>query len=339
MTLQDALAISLVALSGAALALGLLAHRRHRRTAQRVRVLREELTHTHGQLMLVRRELYAWRAAGAPSRTESHASRSPSDPGSGGSASVRPALHSQFGEDAFLLDLFRFSPTGFFIEAGAYDGVSLSATKVFEDLGWTGLLVEPLPERFEECVRNRPRSRVVRAALGGPGSSGTTTFQVAVPKSSAAASIVDMASQRQAATHQEGWVREQQGEFRTIEVPLASLATLLETLTTAPPTTPSPPHPIDLLVLDVEGAEAEALAGLDLSRNTPRVVVLEDLTRGDDRSAAGVLEKAAYVECVRFGHNRVFVRADDRELISRARELLAETDMAAPGFWDRTGAS
>ncbi|MDX2146548.1 MAG: FkbM family methyltransferase [Planctomycetota bacterium] len=352
----------------AAIVLGVVAHVRHRRIAHRVRTLRDDLRQTHGELVTARRELYAWRAAMAIREPSSH------------SMAHAPFLRSQFGEDAFLLDLFAFAPRGFFIEAGAYDGVRLSATKVFEDMGWSGLLVEPLPERFEQCRQNRPRSRVVRAALGGPGAKGSTSFQVAHAQDSAggAASIVDMASQRQAAAHQRDWVEKNKGSFRTIEVPLTSLAALLvdhlppgestlgeSALGESAPGQATPgestpgesvagesgprqapsiahrpvaPRSIDLLVLDVEGDEAKALRGLDLQINRPRVVVIEDLTRGSDASAASLLEESGYIECVRFGHNRVFILREDSSLTARAARLLEETLIAAPGFWERVPA-
>ena len=48
-----------------------------------------------------------------------------------------------------LVKLFGRSKRGFFIEAGAYNGVELSNTLYFEkNLGWTGLLVEPNPDAF-----------------------------------------------------------------------------------------------------------------------------------------------------------------------------------------------
>ena len=37
---------------------------------------------------------------------------------------------------------------GYFIEIGGFDGVTLSNTYLLEQQGWSGLLVEPLPEHF-----------------------------------------------------------------------------------------------------------------------------------------------------------------------------------------------
>ena len=44
---------------------------------------------------------------------------------------------------------------GFFIEAGALDGLFMSNTKILEDLGWDGLLIEPSAKAVKKCRENR----------------------------------------------------------------------------------------------------------------------------------------------------------------------------------------
>jgi FkbM family methyltransferase len=44
---------------------------------------------------------------------------------------------------------------GFFVECGAHDGVFQSNTKILEDLGWSGLLVEPSDALYDLCKKNR----------------------------------------------------------------------------------------------------------------------------------------------------------------------------------------
>ncbi len=44
---------------------------------------------------------------------------------------------------------------GVFVEAGAHDGLFQSNTKILEDLGWTGLLIEPSKSVYEQCKINR----------------------------------------------------------------------------------------------------------------------------------------------------------------------------------------
>ena len=58
--------------------------------------------------------------------------------------SVDHLYKAQFGEDRILWQVFRRRPSGYFIEVGAYDGVTLSNTYFLEQMGWCGLLVEPI---------------------------------------------------------------------------------------------------------------------------------------------------------------------------------------------------
>jgi len=46
-------------------------------------------------------------------------------------------------------------PNGFFIEAGANDGIAQSYTYELEKNGWRGILIEPSSEAFENCMLNR----------------------------------------------------------------------------------------------------------------------------------------------------------------------------------------
>jgi FkbM family methyltransferase len=64
---------------------------------------------------------------------------------------------SQCGQDRFLdQEIFRGYRRGVFVEVGAWDGVDLSNTVFFErERGWTGLAIEPLPDRYRQLVANR----------------------------------------------------------------------------------------------------------------------------------------------------------------------------------------
>jgi len=79
-----------------------------------------------------------------------------------------PRSYSEWGEDVFILRNFFFGKRkGVYVEAGAIDGVSLSNTKLFEEtFGWTGVLVEPNPDRARECRTNRPQDVVYQFILG-----------------------------------------------------------------------------------------------------------------------------------------------------------------------------
>ena len=89
--------------------------------------------------------------------------------------------------DRFINDNYiKNRKNGFFVECGAYDGIAESTCKYFEDqLGWTGINIEPLPNPYSELIKNRPKCINLNLALfdhdgvinfcksglwGGPGS-------------------------------------------------------------------------------------------------------------------------------------------------------------------------
>lgn len=171
---------------------------------------------------------------------------------------------------------------GVFIEAGANDGVRQSNTYYFEKIrGWTGLLVEPVPELAAECRRNRPRAVVAEAALAAEERAGATVeLRVAGLMSTVAGALGDAAA---TARHVAAAQTVQKNlEPRTIHVPARTLSALIEAAGLA--------GEIDLLSLDVEGAEEMALRGLDLRRHAPRFICVE----ARDEAAIGAVLGARY---------------------------------------------
>lgn len=68
--------------------------------------------------------------------------------------------------DHKLVDILSMKD-GVFIEAGAYNGVDQSNTKLLEEcFNWTGILVEPSPRHYDYIVKHRPHSKVFSCALG-----------------------------------------------------------------------------------------------------------------------------------------------------------------------------
>jgi hypothetical protein len=78
---------------------------------------------------------------------------------------------------------------------------------------------------------------------------------------------------------------------------------------------------IDFLKIDVEGAEEEVLAGLDLDRIRPRVLVIEAVNPQSPTGAPGPWEArllaAGYVFALFDGLNRFYVAGDDQALLQR----------------------
>jgi FkbM family methyltransferase len=156
---------------------------------------------------------------------------------------------------------------GFFVEAGAFDGVDQSNTYYLERFrGWRGLLVEAIPALAARCRRNRPRAIVEQVALAAGAQPGETMEMHYAGLMSVAA---EAAMGREAvAEHVRRGVEVQGlGASYAVRVPVATLTELLARH--------RPEGEIDLLSLDVEGMEAQALRGLDLARFAPRFICVE----------------------------------------------------------------
>ena len=63
--------------------------------------------------------------------------------------------HSQVGQDKFINEkVFRGLRNGYFVEIGAFDGVTFSNSYFFEkELGWKGICIEPMKKYYENIVR------------------------------------------------------------------------------------------------------------------------------------------------------------------------------------------
>ena len=164
---------------------------------------------------------------------------------------------------------------GIFVEAGANDGQTQSNTAYFaRHRGWRGLLVEPIPELAARCRAARPESVVENCALVTSEADGQP-----VPMTYCGLmSVVDggWSDPEAERAHVETGRQIQSLATYHVDVPGRSLSALLDKH--------KMPH-VDLLSLDVEGFERQALEGLDLERHRPRFILVEARFRQeiDDR--------------------------------------------------------
>jgi FkbM family methyltransferase len=154
---------------------------------------------------------------------------------------------------------------GFFVEAGANDGLAQSNTYWFETFrGWRGVLVEGVPELAAACRHNRPLARLFNCALVADASITDVTMKTANLMSVVAGSFGSAEAERQ---HLErGLAVQRLAAVREVKVPARTLTSILEAAAL--------PR-VDLLSLDVEGYELQALHGLDLGRFAPGYILVE----------------------------------------------------------------
>lgn len=143
---------------------------------------------------------------------------------------------------------------GFFFEAGAFDGFRESNTYYLERIRrWRGILVEPVGGIYQSCLRLRPAAKVFRAALVGrdhPNDTVVFNYQglmnhaLQVPQP-------DDRSER---------------EGLRVEAPARTISSILAE---------SGDPLVDFMSLELEGGEADALRGLDLTAHRPRAILIE----------------------------------------------------------------
>lgn len=163
--------------------------------------------------------------------------------------------YAQNAEDVVLWRALREVEHGVYVDVGANHPSNDSVTKAFYDRGWRGLDVEPVAE-FAQALREA-RSRDVVA-------------EVAVSTDDGGEAVLHEFRGTGLSTMRSEYVREQveRGyELRETRVPVRSLQSLVEEhLRDAP---------VHFCKIDVEGAEKEVLASVDLTTWRPWVLVVE----------------------------------------------------------------
>jgi len=226
---------------------------------------------------------------------------------------------AQFGEDRVLERVFRGRRDGYFIEVGAYDGVTLSNTYHLEQIGWHGILVEPIGPLCTKAAAARPRSRVVHAACGRHDQCGTGRFTIT--------NGVPVLSYLHADAEHVERCRREGATLVEIEVPVVTLDEILRMERKNPlngtgPWVPKSGWRIDLVSIDVEGAELDVLEGFNLGRFRPKVLVLEN-----DRPSGRAIEPYLMDRGYRKFHRQVindFYVLDDA---STADLMLTDLDV------------
>jgi FkbM family methyltransferase len=173
-----------------------------------------------------------------------------------------PPPSCQIPELATLYSLFLGERTeGMFVEVGAYNGISFSNSSCLADMGWHGILIEPIPKFAQACrdlYRENERVQVIETAIGATNSS----IKITVAQS------LTTANEKLLAEYEKiEWAKKSIKDATSMEVSLRRLDDVLEASV--------PEKPIDVLIVDVEGAEASVFAGFTIERWRPRVLIVE----------------------------------------------------------------
>lgn len=209
--------------------------------------------------------------------------------------------YAQNAEDVVLWRALGHIKEGRYVDVGANHPRTDSVTRAFYDRGWRGITVEPLVDLVELQQSERPRDIQVQAAAAEVEADSLTLHSVPGTGLSTIVAEVDVDNRNQGLAVEDVTV-----EARTLTHILAEADNLIDD--------------IHFMVIDVEGAEAQVLDGLDLKTVRPWVLVIEATRpnthipsheQWEDRLIAD-----GYVFCLFDGLSRYYVAEEHREALA-----------------------
>ena len=163
---------------------------------------------------------------------------------------------SYYGEDKIVFQL-KPSNKGFYADVGAYHPVEGSNTYKLYLKGWDGITIEPNPANANAFRKMRPRDRHVIAGIAPE--SGVREYHqfAAACMNTLDAGTAETAVRTDAAV-----------PTGTLTVDVQPLSKVLDEM--------APQRHVDFLNVDCEGMDLEVLKTLDLPRQKPTVICIED---------------------------------------------------------------
>jgi len=155
-------------------------------------------------------------------------------------------------------EYFGYPSEGYFVEVGAYDGEFVSNTSCLADHGWGGLYIEPIYNHYQKCLKRHDKNDVTVANVAIGLEEGETTIYYG--------DTLTTLDQEQVQRYSEiDWA--QHISFSETVCDQMRLDTLMEKVEV--------PKEFDVLVVDVEGKEAEVFETFELDEWKPKMIIVE----------------------------------------------------------------
>ena len=235
----------------------------------------------------------------------------------------RRIAYAQNGEDIRIWRAFRDRDAAVegltYVDVGANEPRSLSITATLDDLGWRGLLIEADPDLAAELRALRPQGTVVEAAAAAE--AGELTFH-RIPGTGLGTASEHSAEGASRAGH----------EVVPVTVSALPLSRILDEHGLAV---------VHVMTIDVEGAEGQVLAGLDLTRHRPWVLCIEAVEPGTETPAIDWEPRvlaAGYQLATFDGVNRWYVASEHASLAEPLAVAYSALDAGLHGWVPATQA-
>lgn len=187
-----------------------------------------------------------------------------------------PKTYSQYGEDACLRGFMdvrcrTVGYRGFWVDVGAHHPTRFSNTRMFSEMGWSGINVDALPEAIELFRKRRPQDVNVNIGIGDvTGELEYYRFHDHAYNTFVKARIGELSRD---------WGHEliEGRDYHVCKVPVITLRELLDRYLPKG-------QKIDFLSVDAEGMDLAVLKSNDWARYRPEFVLAEVLHAGCDRT-------------------------------------------------------
>jgi FkbM family methyltransferase len=188
-------------------------------------------------------------------------------------------FYAQYDEDKVLAHIFARTGKGTCLEVGANDGISLSNTYYFEQLGWRCILIEP---NHDCCNKIRGSRRASLFECAASGKEGSAVLHVG----SGGDDVYSSLDIEQLAANRD--------RYKPVVVPTRTIDSMLEEAGV---------ESLDFATIDVEGHEGQALQGFSLDRWKPHLVLIEDNGDMANGEVEQHMRQAGYFRFWRSGGN------------------------------------
>tara|TARA_R110000751_G_scaffold17424_5_gene53996 strand:+ start:131 stop:865 length:735 start_codon:yes stop_codon:yes gene_type:complete len=155
-------------------------------------------------------------------------------------------------------EVFKGATGGFYVECGANNGAYGCTYLLEKNYEWSGILIEPIPVFYEQCVENRPRDTCINACLDSV--EGETEF-VEYEKYKGCSGIKKNFGKLRRYANQETDAHE------SFPIKTTTLAKVLDEC--------KAPNVIDYFALDVERSELEILKAFPFDRYKFKAMSIE----------------------------------------------------------------